>query len=68
MMGDDMMGDGMMPEDGEGGKTSTGLIVGGVSGAVAVAAAGLGVFLKLRKKKKAALLEAQELAELEKDL
>ncbi len=68
MMGDDMMGDGMMPEDEQGGKPGTGLIVGGVSGAAAVAAAGVGVFLKLRKKKKAALLEAQELAELEKDL
>lgn len=68
MMGDDMMGDDMMMEDGEGGKSNTGLIVGGVSGAVAVVGAGLGVFLKLRKKKRAAAAEAAELAELEKEL
>lgn len=69
MMGDDiMMGDDMMMEGGEGGKPKTGIIVGGVSGAVVLAGVGLGVFLKLRKRKKAALLEAQELAELEKDL
>ena len=68
MMGDDMMGDDMMMEDGEGGKSNTGLIVGGVSGAVAVVGAGLGVFLKMRKKKRAAAAEAAELAELEKEL
>lgn len=68
MMGDGMMGDDMMMEDGEGGNSNTGLIVGGISGAVAVAAAGLGVFFKLRKKKKAAAAEAAELAELEKEL
>lgn len=69
MMGDDiMMGDDMMMDGGEGGKPKTGIIVGGVSGAVVLAGVGLGVFLKLRKRKKAALLEAQELAELEKDL
>lgn len=67
MMGDDMMGD-MMMEGEEGGKPKTGLIVGSVSGVVVLAAAGLGVFLKLRKKKKAAAAEAAELAELEKDL
>ncbi len=69
MMGDDiMMGGDMMMDGGEGGKPKTGIIVGGVSGAVVLAGVGLGVFLKLRKRKKAALLEAQELAELEKDL
>lgn len=68
MMGDDMMGDDMMMEGGEGGKSNTGLIVGGITGTVAVAAAGLGVFLKLRKKKRAAAAEAAELAELEKEL
>ncbi len=73
-MMDDMMGDGrrmgddMMVEGEGGGKPKTGIIVGGVSGAVVLVVAGLGVFLKLRKKKKAALLEAQELADLEKDL
>ena len=69
MMGDDiMMGDDMMMEGGEGLKHKTVLFVGGVSGAVFVGGVGLGVFLKFRKCKKAALLEAQELAELEKDL
>ena len=69
MMGDDgMMGGDMMMDDGEGGNPKTGLIVGSVSGAVVLAGVGLGVFLKLRKKKKAALLEAQELAGLEKEL
>lgn len=69
MMGDDiMMGGDMMMDGGEGGKPKTGIIVGGVSGAVVLVGVGLGVFLKLRKRKKAALLEAQELAELEKDL
>lgn len=68
MMGDDMMGDDMMMDGEDGGKSNTGLIVGGVSGAVAVAGAGFGVFLKLRKKKKAAAAEAAELAELEKEL
>ncbi|MDE5939838.1 MAG: hypothetical protein K2H37_12245 [Lachnospiraceae bacterium] len=68
MMGDDMMGGDMMMEGEEGGKPKTGLIVVGVSGAVVLAAAGLGVFLKLRKRKRAAAAEAAELAELEKDL
>ncbi|MDE7358317.1 MAG: hypothetical protein K2N39_02590, partial [Lachnospiraceae bacterium] len=68
MMMGDMMGDDMMMEGEEDGKPKTGLIVGGVSGTVALAAAGLGVFFKLRKKKKAAEAEAAELAELEKDL
>lgn len=69
MMGDDgMMGDDMMMDGGEGGNSKTGIIVGSVSGAVVLAGVGLGIFLKLRKKKKAALLEAQELAELEKEL
>lgn len=69
MMGDDgMMGDDMMMDGGEGGNSKTGIIVGSVSGAVVLAGVGLGVFLKLRKKKKAALLEARELAELEKEL
>ncbi len=68
MMGDDMMGGDMMMEGEEGGKSNTGLIVGGVSGAVAVVGAGLGVFFKLRKKKRAMAAEAAELAELEKEL
>ncbi|MDE7232951.1 MAG: hypothetical protein K2N37_07770 [Lachnospiraceae bacterium] len=62
MMGEDMMG------DEEGGKPKTGLIVGGISGVVVAAAAGLTVFLKLRKKKKEALERAEEIAELERDL
>lgn len=68
MMGDGMMGDDMMMDGGDGSKSNTGLIVGGVSGTVVVAAAGLGIFLKLRKKKRAAAAEAAELAELEKEL
>ena len=68
MMGDDMMGGDMMMEGEEGGKPKTGLIVGSVSGVVVLASAGLGVFLKLRKKRKAAAAEAAELAELEKEL
>lgn len=68
MMGDGMMGDDMMMDGGDGSKSNTGLIVGGVSGTVVVAAIGFGVFLKLRKKKRAAAAEAAELAELEKEL
>ena len=64
MMGDDFMMEG---EDG-GGKPKTRLIVGISVGVVAVAAAGLTVFLKLRKKKREALALADELADLEKEL
>ncbi len=69
MMGDDfMMEDGMMPEGGEGTKPKTGLIVGIAAVVIAAAVAGFVVFLKLRKKKKAALEEAADLADLEKDI
>lgn len=68
MMGGDMMGDDMMMGDEEGGKPKTGLIVGIAATVIVAAAAGLGVFLRLRKKKKAALAEAADLADLEKDL
>lgn len=64
MMGDDMM---MGGEEG-GGKPKTGLIVGIAATVIVAAAAGFGVFLRLRKKKKAALEEAADLADLEKDL
>ncbi len=68
MMGDGMMEDGMMPDGEGGGKPKTGLIVGIAAAVLAVAAAGFVVFLKLRKKKKAALEEAADLADLEKEL
>lgn len=68
MMGDDMMGDDMMMEGEGGGKPKTGLIVGISVGVIAVVAAGLTVFVKLRKKKKAAAVLAEELADLENDL
>lgn len=68
MMFDDMMGDDMMMGDEEGGKPKTGLIVGIVLTVVVLVAAGLIVFLKLRKKKKEALTRAEELADLERDL
>ena len=68
MMGGDMMGDGMMPEDGEGGKPKTGLIVGIAAIVIAAATAGFTVFMRLRKKKKAALAEAADLADLNNDL
>jgi len=68
MMGDDMMGDDMMM-DGEGnGGSRTGLIVGIIVAVIVVAAAGVTVFVKIRKKKQAAEAEAKELAELEKEL
>ena len=68
---DDMMGgDPMMGEDGmmmpeEGGGNSKGLIIGIIVAVVVVAAAGLGVFLTIRRKKKAAKLLAEELEDLE---
>lgn len=68
MMGGDMMGDGMMPEGEGGGKPKTGLIVSIAAVVVAAAVAGFVVFLKLRKKKKAALEVAADLADLENDL
>ncbi len=68
MMGDDMMGDDIMLDGGEGGKPKVGLIVGITVGVIAVAIAGLTVFVKLRKKKKEAQARAEELADLEKDL
>lgn len=64
MMGDDMM---MGGEEG-GGKPKTGLVVGIAGTVIAAAAAGFGVFLRQRKKKKAALAEAADLADLERDL
>lgn len=68
MMGGDMMGDGMMPEGEGGAKPKTGLIVGIAAVVIAAAVAGFVVFLKLRKKKKAALEEAADLADLDNDL
>lgn len=68
MMGGDMMGDGMMPEGEGGGKPKTGLIVSIAAVVVAAAIAGFVIFLKLRKKKKAALEEAADLADLENDI
>lgn len=69
MGGDMMMGEDMMMGDEEGGgKPKTGLIVGIAATVIVAAAAGLGVFLRLRKKKKAALEAAADLADLEKDL
>ena len=67
MMGDDMMGGEMMDGE-EGGKPKTGLIAGIVTAVVVIVAAGLIVFFRIRKKKRAALAEAAELAELEKEL
>ncbi len=68
MMMEDMMGEDMTMDGGEGTKPRTGLIVGIAAGVIVLAAAGLIVFLKLRKKKREALAQAEELAELEKDL
>lgn len=68
MMGGDMMGDDMMMDGEESGKPKAGLIVGIAVAVIAVAAAGLAVFFKIRKKKRAAAAEAVELAELEKEL
>lgn len=66
MMGDDMMGGEMMPEE-EGGSKK-GMIIGIVAAVIVVAAAGIGVFLKIRKKKKAAALLADEISSLEDEL
>lgn len=69
MMYDDMlMGDDMMMGDEEGGKPKAGLIAGIAAAVAVVAAAGLTVFFKFRKKKREALERAAELAELEQDL
>lgn len=68
MMGDDMMGDDMMMDGEEGGKPKTGLIVGIAAVVIVAVAAGFVVFLKLRKKKKAALEAAADLADLENDI
>lgn len=62
-----MMEGDMMEGEGNGGS-KTGLIVGIVAAVIVVAAAGLTVFFKIRKKKQVAAAEAAELAELEKEL
>lgn len=68
MMGDMDMMDGEMTEGEDGGGSKTGLIVGIVAAVIALAAAGLIVFFRVRKKRRAAAAEAEELAELEKEL
>lgn len=69
---DDMMMDGgMTPEDGmtpEEGGPGVGLIVGIIVGVIAAAGAGLGVFLTIRRKKKAARLLADDLLDLESEI
>jgi len=68
MMGDMDMMDGEMTEGEDGGGSKTGLIVGIVAAVIALAAAGLILFFRVRKKRRAAAAEAEELAELEKEL
>ncbi len=68
MMGDMDMMDGEMMEGEESGGSKTGLIVGIIAAVIALAAAGLIVFIRVRKKRRAAAAEAEELAELEKEL
>ncbi len=68
MMGDMDMMDGEMMEGEENGGSKTGLIVGIIAAVIALAAAGLIVFFRIRKKRRAAAAEAEELAELEKEL
>ena len=69
---DDMMMDGgMMPGDAvtpEEGGHGVGLIVGIIVGVIAAAGAGLGVFLTIRRKKKAARLLADDLLDLESEI
>lgn len=66
MDGDMMMGDDMMMEDGK--KPKKGLIIGIIAVVVVVAGIGTGAFLQIRKKKKAAKLLAEELADLEDEI
>ncbi len=68
LMGDMDMMDGEMMEGEESGGSKTGLIVGIAAAVIALAAAGLIVFIRVRKKRRAAAAEAEELAELEKEL
>lgn len=68
MMGDMDMMDGEMMEGEENGGSKTGLIVGIAAAVIALAAAGLIIFFRVRKKSRAAAAEAEELAELEKEL
>lgn len=67
MAGDDMMlGGEMMPEE-EGGPKA-GLIIGIIAAVIVAAGAGLGVFLTIRKKKKAAKLLTDDLLDLEEEI
>lgn len=67
MAGDDMMlGGEMMPEE-EGGPKA-GLIIGIIAAVIVAAGAGLGVFLTIRKKKKAARLLTDDLLDLEEEI
>lgn len=67
MAGDDMMlGGEMMPEE-EGGSKA-GLIIGIIAAVIVAAGAGLGVFLTIRKKKKAAKLLTDDLLDLEEEI
>lgn len=66
MDGDMMMGDDMMMEDGK--KSKKGLIIGIICVVFIVAGVGTGAFLQIRKKKKAAKMLAEELADLEDEI
>ncbi len=67
MAGDDMMlGGEMMPEE-EGGSKA-GLIIGIIAAVIVAAGAGLGVFLTIRRKKKAAKLLTDDLLDLEEEI
>ena len=65
MMYDDMMMGDMMPEES---GSKKGLIIGIVVAAVVLAGTGLGIFLTIRKKQKAAKLLADDLLDLEDEL
>ena len=62
MMYDDMMYDDMMPEES---GSKKGLIIGIIIAVIAVAGIGLGIFLTIRKKQKAAKLLADDLLDLD---
>ena len=62
MMYDDMMYDDMMPEES---GSKKGLIIGIIIAVIAVAGIGLGIFLAIRKKQKAAKLLADDLLDLD---
>ena len=66
MMGGDMMGGDMM--EGEQTGPKKGLLAAIVVGVIVAAGVGLGAFLHIRKKRKAAKLLADELADLEKEI